>query len=69
MTAAPVPPGLDMSVPLEGRQWALLIGGLALLAVGGFAGGRGTFTPLRGVGILISATLVVGVMMMVGGAL
>lgn len=67
MSAAPVPPGLDMSVPLEGRQWALLITGLALLAVGGFAGGRGKFMPFREVGILISATLVVGMILLIGG--
>lgn len=66
MDTAPVPAGLDMSIPLSGRQWALLISGLALLAVGGFSGGRGRFTPFRDVGILVFATLIVGMILLLG---
>ena len=66
MQNAPIPPGLDMSVPLSGRQWALLISGLALLAIGGFAGGRGRFTPFRDVGLIVSATLIVGLILLIG---
>jgi YtkA-like len=66
MDSAPVTPGLDMSVPLSGRQWALLITGLALLAVGGFAGGRGKFKPFRKLGILVTATLIVGLILLIG---
>ncbi|MBI1256150.1 MAG: hypothetical protein GC204_01645 [Chloroflexi bacterium] len=66
MQNAPIPPGLDMSVPLSGRQWALLISGLALLAMGGFAGGRGRFRPFRDVGLIISATLIVGLILLIG---
>jgi copper transport protein len=66
MQNAPIPPGLDMSVPFSGRQWALLLSGLALLALGGFAGGRGRFTPFREVGILVTATLIVGMILVIG---
>ncbi|MEO8392709.1 MAG: copper resistance protein CopC [Chloroflexota bacterium] len=66
MQNAPIPPGLDMSVPLSGRQWALLISGLALLAIGGFIGGRGKFTPFRDVGLLVTATLIVGLILLIG---
>jgi hypothetical protein len=69
MDNAPVPPGLDMGEPLDGRQWALIVAGLALLAVGGFAGGRGKFTPLRDVGLLVTATLVVGMILLLGAVL
>ncbi|HVU12425.1 MAG TPA: copper resistance protein CopC [Phototrophicaceae bacterium] len=69
MQSAPTPPGLDMSQPLDGRQWALLIGGLALLAAGGILGGRGRFTPFRGTGILITATLLVGLILLIGAVL
>lgn len=66
MQTAPTPPGLDMSQPLDGRQWALLISGLALLAAGGVLGGRGRFNPFRSTGILISATLLVGLILLIG---
>ena len=66
MTAAPTPPGLDMSAALSGRQWTLLITGLALLAIGGFAGGRGRFEPLRGIGLLATLTILVGVVFLIG---
>ncbi len=66
MAGLPVPVGLDMGEPLGGRQWALLVAGLALLAAGGFAGGRGKFTPLRGVGLLVTGTLVVGMILVMG---
>lgn len=66
--AAPVPPGLDMGAPLAGRQWALLIAGLALLAVGGFAGGRGPLRPFQGTGLLATATIGVGLILLLGAA-
>jgi hypothetical protein len=67
LQAAPVPPGLDMSVPIGGRELAMLLTGLALLALGGFAGGRGRYQPLRDSGLLITATLIVGAIMLLGG--
>jgi copper transport protein len=69
MQNAPIPPGLDMGAPLDGRQWALLISGLVLLAIGGFAGGRGRFTPFRDTGILVTATLLVGMILLISAVL
>ena len=66
MQTAPSAPGLDMSQPLDNRDWALLIAGWALLAVGGIMGGRGKFRPFRETGILVTATLMVGVIMLIG---
>lgn len=67
MQPAPAPPGLDMSVPLGGRELALMMTGLALLALGGFAGGRGRYEPLRNTGLLVTAAIITGLLILLAG--
>ncbi|MEP7291926.1 MAG: copper resistance protein CopC [Chloroflexota bacterium] len=68
MQLAPVPEGLDMRLPLAGHDLAEVLTGLALLALGAFAGVSVRFWRFSAVGLLATLIIVIGMLFVMSGA-
>jgi copper transport protein len=70
LTVPPVPPAptIDMTIPTMERVIALAVAGIACFIVGGFVAAEKRLRLLNGAGVLAIATLILGVICVVGSA-